>query len=81
MDNLDASSNEDKGLISSVEKRIGNSSNSNSGESIKVKKNTIININNNQSISDKSMPKSKPVLIKSKTLSIPNAGMLKPKMK
>jgi hypothetical protein len=77
VDNLDASSNEDKGLMSSVEKTIGNSSNSNSGENIK--KNTIIN--NNQSISDKSIPKSKPVLIKSKTLLIPNAGMLKPKMK
>lgn len=71
---------------------MANSSNSNSGESLS--KNAIININNNQSISeksmsinnnqsisDKTMPKSKPVLIKSKTLMIPNANKLKPKMK
>lgn len=80
VENLDAcSSNDEKGLTSSIEKNIVNSSNSNSGESLKKK--TIININNNQSISDKSMPKSKPVLIKSKTLMIPNANKLKPKMK
>ena len=81
MDNLDGSSNEGKSLTSSMASmgKIANLSNSNSNENIK--KNTIININNNQSISAKSMPLSKPVLMKSKTLMIPNPGKLKPKMK